>query len=157
MTLLLMKRRFAVVALLPFCFASHLVIGQEQAPLQADVQVQVKYNDKRPVLFHARLEGGGATLRGSVLNLPGGETALVTLHFDYNTAANIALDELISQIVISTSDRAGNEFSRVTIDPNTVSLNPNRAPLYYSATVYLPPRDGRRLYFGRVQVFGNYE
>ena len=152
-----MKRRFAIVALLPLCFVSQLVMGQEQSPLQADVQLPVKYNDKRPVPFRARLEGGGATLRGSVLNLQGGETVLVSLHFDYNTDADIALDELISQIVVSTSDRAGNEFSRVTIDPNTVSLNPNRAPLYYSATVYRPPRDGRRLYFGRVQVFGNYE
>ena len=53
--------------------------------------------------------------------------------------------------------RAGNEFSRVTIDPNTVPLNSNRAPLYYSATLYRPPRDGRRLYFARIQVFGNYE
>ena len=152
-----MKRRFIIVALLPLCFVSQLVIGQEQSPLQADVQVQVKYNDKRPVLFHARLEGGGAVVRGSVLNLPGGQTALVLLHFDYDTDANIALDELISQIVVSTSDRAGNEFSRVTIDPNTVPLNPNRAPLSYSATLYRPPRDGRRLYFARIQVFGNYE
>ncbi len=152
-----MKGMFPIVAVLPLCFVSQLAIGQEQAPLQADVQVQVKYNDKRPVLFHARLEGGGAVVRGSVLNLPGGETALVLLHFDYNTDADIALDELISQIVVSTSDRAGNEFSRVTIDPNTVPLNPNRAPLYYSATLYRPPRDGRRLYFARIQVFGNYE
>src|SRR5438270_13742814 len=152
-----MKRRFALVVLLPFCLASHLVIGQEQGPLQADVQVQVKYNDKRPVLFRARLEGGGAVLRGSVLNLPGGETALVLLHFDYDTDADIALDELISQIVVSTSDKAGNEFSRVTIDPNTVPLNPNRAPLYYSATLYHPPRNGRSLYLARIQVLGNYE
>src|SRR5439155_26801835 len=123
----------------------------------ADLQVRVSYNEKRPVLFRARLEGGGAMLRGSVLNLPGGETALVLLHFDYSTAADIALDELISQIVISTSDRAGNEFSRVTIDPNTAPLNPNRASLYYSATLYRPPRDGRRLYIARIQVFGNYE
>ena len=115
-----MKRRFAGVVLLPFCLASHLVIGQEQAPLQADVQLQVKYNDKRPVLFRARLEGGGAVVRGSILNLPGGETALVVLHFDYNTDGDIALDELISQIVVLTSERAGNEFSKVTIDPNTV-------------------------------------
>ena len=91
-----MKRRFAGVVLLPFCLASHLVIGQEQAPLQADVQLQVKYNDKRPVLFHARLESGGATLRGSVQNLSGGETALVSLRFDYNSDADIALDELTS-------------------------------------------------------------
>src|SRR5205085_11111645 len=100
-----------------------------------DVHVRVKYNDKRPVLFRARLESGGATLRGSVQNLSGGETVLVSLRFDYNSDADIALDELISQIVVSTSDKAGNEFSRVTIDPNTVPLNPNRAPLYYSATL----------------------
>ncbi|PYM01374.1 MAG: hypothetical protein DMF19_06710 [Verrucomicrobia bacterium] len=91
-----MKRKFAVVALLPLCFVSQLAIGQEQSPLQADVQVRVKYNDKRPVLFHARLESGGATLRGSVQNLSGGETALVSLRFDYNSDADIALDELTS-------------------------------------------------------------
>src|SRR5207253_5203600 len=148
-----MKRRFAFVALLPLCFASHLLMGQEQSPLQADVQVRVNYNDRRLVPFRARLEGGGATVRGSVQNLPGKETVLVSLHFDYNTGADIALDELISQIVVSTSNKAGNEFSRVTIDPNTVPLNPNRAPLYYSATLYHPPRDGRSLYIARIQVF----
>jgi hypothetical protein len=152
-----MKRRFAVVALLPLCFASQLVIGQEQSPLQADVQVRVNHGDRRLVPFHARLEGGGATVRGSVQNLPGGETLLVSLRFDYNSDADIALDELISQIVVSTSDNAGNEFSRITIDPNTVPLNPNRAPLYYSATLYHPPRNGRSLYLARIQVFGNYE
>ena len=152
-----MKPRFTIVALLPLCFASHLVIGQEQSPLQADVQVRVNHGDRRVVPFHARLEGGGATVRGSVQNLPGGETLLVSLRFDYNSDADIALDELISQIVVSTSDNAGNEFSRITIDPNTVPLNPNRAPLYYSATLYHPPRNGRSLYIARIQVFGNYE
>ncbi len=152
-----MKPRFTIVALLPLCFASHLVIGQEQSPLQADVQVRVNHGDRRVVPFHARLEGGGATVRGSVQNLPGGETLLVSLRFDYNSDADIALDELISQIVVSTSDNAGNEFSRITIDPNTVPLNPNRAPLYYSATLYHPPRNGRSLYLARIQVFGNYE
>jgi hypothetical protein len=152
-----MKRRFAVLALLLLCFASHLATGQEQAPLQADVQVRVNSHDRRLVQFRARLEGGEATLRGTVQNLPGGETTLVSLHFDYHTDADIALDELISQIVISTSDNAGNEFSRVTIDPNTVPLNPNRAPLYYSATLYHPPRDGRSRYLIHIQVFGNYE
>jgi hypothetical protein len=118
---------------------------------------QVNYNDRRLVPFRARLEGGEATLRGSVQNLPGGETALVLLHFDYSTDEDFALDELISEIVVSTSDKAGNEFSRVTIDPNTVPLNPNRAPLYYSATLYKPPRGGRNPYIARIQVFGNYE
>jgi len=152
-----MKRRFAVVALLPLCFATPAAVAQEQSPLQAGVQVEIKYNDKRPVLFRTRLEGGGAVLRGSVQNLRGGGTALVLLHFDYNTDADIALDELISQIVVSTSDKAGNEFSRVTIDPNTVPLNPNRAPLHYSVTLYHPPRGGRNLYITGIQVFGNYE
>jgi hypothetical protein len=124
-----MKRRFPIVALLPLCFVSQLVIGQEQAPLQTDVQVRVNHGDRRLVPFRARLEGGGATVRGNVQNLPGRETVLVSLRFDYNSDADIALDELISQIVVSTSDKAGNEFSRVTIDPNTVLLNPNRAPL----------------------------
>ena len=145
------------MALLPLCFAAQLVIGQEQAPLQADVQLRVNSHDRRLVQFRAPLEGGEATLRGTVQNLPGGETVLVSLHFDYRTDADIALDELISQIVISTSDNAGNEFSRVTIDPNTVPLNPNRAPLYYSATLYHPPRNGRSLYLAHIQVFGNYE
>jgi len=153
-----MKRRFAFVALLPLCFASQLVIGQEQSPpLQADVQVWINHGDRRLVPFRARLEGGEATVRGSVQNLPGRETVLVSLRFDYNSRADIALDELISQIVVSTSDKAGNEFSRVTIDPNTIPLNPNRAPLYYSATLYHPPRNGRSLYIARIQVFGNYE
>src|SRR6266567_3052070 len=141
-----MKRRFAVLALLPLGFASHLVMGQVQSPLQADVQVRVNHGDRRLVQFRARLEGGEATLRGTVQNLPGGGTVLVSLRFDYNSDADIALDELISQIVVSTSDKAGNEFSRITIDPNTVPLNPNRAPLYYSATLYHPPRNGRSLY-----------
>ena len=132
-------------------------MGQEQSPLQADVQVRVNHGNRRLVPFRARLEGGGATVRGSVQNLPGGETLLVSLRFDYNSDADIALDELISQIVVSTSDKAGNEFSRVTIDPNTVPLNPNRAPFYYSATLYRPPRNGRSLYIARIQVFGNYE
>lgn len=152
-----MKRRFAVVALLLLCFTRPLAIGQDQLPLQADVQVRLNHNDKRTVPFRARLEGGEATLRGTVQNLPGGETALVSLRFDYVTNADIALDELISQIVVFTSDRSGNEFSRVTIDPNTVPLNPNRAPLFYSATLYTPPRDNQNVYIARIQVFGNYE
>jgi hypothetical protein len=157
MILLWMKRRLAIVALLPLCFVSQLITAQEQPPLQADVQLRVNHGDRGLVRFSAGLEGGEATLRGSVQNLPGRETVLVSLNFDYDTNADIALDEIISQIVVSTSERIGNEFSSATIDSNTVPLNPNRAPLYYSATLYRPPRDGRNTYFLRIQVFGNYE
>jgi len=150
-----MRRRF--VALLLSCFVPQIVLAQEQLPLQADVRVRVGYNDRGLVSFRAVLEGGEATLRGTVQNLPGGETSLVQLHFDYRTDTDIALDELVSQIVIWTIDRTGNEFSKVIIDPNSVPLNPNRVPLHYAGTVYKPPRNNRTSYVVRIQVFGNYE
>ena len=153
-----MRQRFIAAAVLLSCFVSHVTLAQEQSPpLQADVRVRVNYNDRSLVSFRATLEGGEATLRGSVQNLPSGETSLVQLHFDYRTDANIALDEIISQIVIWTIDRAGNEFSKVVIDPNTVPLNPNRASLHYAGTVYKPPRNNRTSYVVHIQVFGNYE
>jgi hypothetical protein len=133
-------------------------IAQEQAPLQADVRVLVKNKPNASVSFKKMLEGGEATVKGIVHNLPGGDTAHVFLEFNYRINADIALDEIISLIVISIEDTAGNEFSRVTIDPNTVNLNPNRVPLNYSATLYKPERTGgENVYFARVQVFGNYE
>jgi hypothetical protein len=152
-----MKRSSALAVLIAFGFVSSIVFAQEQAPLEADVRLRVNYNDRRLISFRADLEGGEATLHGTVRNLPGGETVLVQLEFDYRTRADIALDELISQIVVATTDRAGNEFSKVTIDPDTVPLNPNRVPLYYSGTVYRPPPAGRRFFVVRIQVFGNYE
>ena len=136
---------------------SQIVLGQEQLPLQADLRVRVNYNERELVSFRTILEGGEAMLRGTVQNFPGGETCFVQLHFDYRTDANIALDELISQIVIWTNDRTGNEFSKVTIDPNSVPLNPNRVRLHYAGTVYKPPRNSRTSYVVGIQVFGNYE
>jgi hypothetical protein len=153
-----MRGRFGVAAVLLSCFVPPIGLAQEQSPpLQADVRVRVGYSERGPVSFRAVLEGGEATLRGNVQNLPSGETSLVQLHFDYRTDASIALDELISQVVIWTSDRSGNEFSKVTIDPNFVPLNPNRVPLHYAGTVYRPPRGNRTAYVVRIQVFGNYE
>jgi hypothetical protein len=150
-------RVIVAVALLLLCFASPIVIAQGQAPLQADIQVRINYNTQSPVPFRSRLEGGGATVKGTVVNVPGSEAVAVRLRFNYRTNADIALDELISQIIVLTSDTDGNEFSRVTIDPNTVPLNPNRAPLSYSATLYKPPRGRQNAYITRIQVFGNYE
>jgi len=154
---ILMRRYVVVTALLLGCFVSQMVSAQEQFPLQADLRVRVDYNDRGLVSFRAVLEGGEATLRGTVQNLLGRETGLVQLHFDYRTDADIALDELISRIVIWTIDRTGNEFSKVVIDPNSVPLNPNRVPLHYAGTVYKPPRNNRTSYVVRIQVFGNYE
>ena len=152
-----MKRSSTLAVLIAFGFLSSIVFAQEQAPLQADVRLRVDYNNRRLISFRADLEGGGATLHGTVRNLPEGEAELVQLEFDYRTRADIALDELISHIVVATTDRAGNEFSKVTIDPDTVPLNPNRVPLYYSGTVYRPPPAGGRFFVVRIQVFGNYE
>jgi hypothetical protein len=150
-------RRTVVVTVLLSSLLPQIVFAQEQPPLQADVQLRVDSNNRRLASFNTVLEGGEATLRGTAQNLPGGETVFFTLRFDYRTKADIALDELISQIVISTRDRARNEFSRAIIDPNTAPLNPNRAPLDYSATLYRPPRSNRGSYTVRIQVFGNYE
>lgn len=138
-------------------FAPLTALAQEEPPLQEDIRVRV--NGNRPVgaNFSRQIEPGEARVRGRVLNLEGGETALVTLVFNYRIDAPIALDEIISLIVISIEDSEGNEFSTVTIDPNDVNLNPNRVPLTYSATLYIPDGARRNGYFARVQVFGNYE
>jgi len=153
-----MRPCFVVPAVLLGGLAFQIVRGQVvQPPLQADLQVRVNYSERNLVSFRAVLEGGEAVLRGTVQNFPGGETSFVQLHLDYRTDANIALDELISQIVIWTNDRTGNEFSKVSIDPNSVPLNPNRVRLHYAGTVYKPPRNNRTFYVVGVQVFGNYE
>lgn len=138
-------------------FAPLAALAQEEPPIQVDARVRV--NGNRPVgaNFGRRIEPGDATVRGRVLNLEGGETALVTLVFNYRIDAPIALDEIISRIVVSIEDSEGNEFSTVTIDPNSINLNPNRVPLSYSATLYIPDDARRNGYFARVQIFGNYE
>ena len=141
--------------LLPLMVAS----AQELPPLQANTVVRV--NDNRPrrtVSFSGELQGGPASFAGSVSNLRGGDTAFVALKFDYRTSADIALDEIIARIVITVEDLQGNVFSTAAIDPNEVHLNPNRVPLFYSATLYRPPpTGGQRGYLVRTQVFGNYE
>jgi hypothetical protein len=141
---------FLIIAPLPS-------FAQGGPPLQVNVRVPAKPNGFG-AFFQRRIEPGEATVSGRVRNLPGGDTTLVTLRFIYKTNADFALDEIISRIVISIEDSAGNEFSRVTIDPNTVNLNPNRVPLYYSATLYTPPLTSpHERYTVHVRVFGNYE
>lgn len=79
------------------------------------------------------------------------------LRFDYKTDADVALDEIISLIVISLENADGREVARSTIDPNSVNLNPNRVPLHYCATLYKPTLAATRGYIVRVRLFGNYE
>jgi hypothetical protein len=151
-------KMLAIVAIVVSAFSSLTVYAQDEPPLQIDVRLRVKRNHGLGAHFEHQIAGGAATLSGRVHNLPGGETALVTLQFDYRTNAEIALDEIVSRIVVSIEDSSGNEFSIATIDPNTVPLNPNRVPLYYSATLYTPKiAHGENGYIARVQVYGNYE
>jgi hypothetical protein len=154
------KLQTVVIILILFSALAPLAaFAQEEPPLQLQVDARVRVNGNRPVgaNFGRRIEPGNATVRGRVLNLEGGETALVTLRFDYPSDAPIALDEIVSRIVISIEDADGGEFSTVAIDPNNINLNPNRVPLTYSATLYIPENARRNGYVARVQVFGNYE
>jgi hypothetical protein len=147
----------ARLILFGFAFAPLHTIAQVDAPLQLDMRVPVK-STGLGVSLQRPLEPGGATVSVRVRNLPGKETALVRLTFNYAIKADFALDEIISLVVITIEDSTGGEFSRATIDPNTVSLNPNREPLSYSATLYTPtPEHPHADYTLRVQVFGNYE
>src|SRR5438552_249829 len=84
-------------------FPSVAAFAQEQAPLQADERVRINNNNKRSIAasFTAHLAGGPATLTGSVRNLPGGDTVLVAPQFTYTVNADIALDEIISEMVVS--------------------------------------------------------
>jgi hypothetical protein len=151
-------RTRAIAAILFSALGTVIAAAQEQAPLQADVRLRVKNRVGATASFRSLLGNGEAFVKGTVKNLPGGDTALIELKFNYPTDADIALDEIIAQIVVSLEDANGNLFSTGTIDPNTIHLNPNRVPLHYSITLYRPPRiAGRSFYIARVQVFGNYE
>lgn len=145
------------VATVFLAFAPMTLVALDE-PLQVDVRLAVKGNRGASASFERQIEGGTATVSGRVHNLAEGETTLVMLRFDYRTNADIALDEIISRVVITIEDAVGNEFSTVTIDPNTIPLNPNRVPLDYSSTLYIPTivRGGNG-YIVRVQVYGNYE
>ena len=82
------------------------------AQLQADIRVRVN-NDRRPAPDPPPQSHEALKLTGSVSNLPGSEMALVALQFDYRVNADFALDEIISQIVISVEyARAKSAFTR---------------------------------------------
>ncbi len=133
------------------------LMAQEAPPLQVDARVRADGSGRVAATFERQIKPGLAKVSGRVRNLPGGETALVRLRFDYDTTADFALDEIISLIVISLENSSGNEVARATIDPNEVNLNPKRVPLHYSATLYKPEHAAANGYIVRVRVYGNYE
>lgn len=145
------------ILLATLCVAPMAATAQEAPPLQLDARVQADGTGRVAATFQRQIRPGVATISGRVRNLPGGETALVKLHFDYSSASDFALDEIISLIVISLENASGNEVARATINPNDVNLNPRRVPLHYSATLYKPEPAATRGYLVRVRVYGNYE
>jgi hypothetical protein len=135
-------------------FAVLLLTGTASAQclseVQADVRVPLTSGRGR---FVQKLAPGDARVVGRVRPLRGGETVLVDLGFDYRIPDDlIAFDEIICEIEITIEDVAGNEIARSLIDPNDINLNPNRVPLFYSATLYTG--EGSAV---RVRVRGNYE
>jgi hypothetical protein len=73
------------------------------------------------------LAGGGARVRALVTNRDDLRTATVALRFTYHVPPDtIALDEIVDRIVVEFRTPAGERFSRATIDPNEVNLNPER-------------------------------
>lgn len=157
-----MKRDFRMTRIV-FAAALLLLVGtsragaQENPPLQVDARVRADGTGRVAASFQRRIQPGVATMSALVRNLPNGDTALVKLHFDYKIDADVALDEIISLIVISLENAHGTEVARTTIDPNSVNLNPNRVPLHYSTTLYKPAHAATNGYIVRVRLFGNYE
>ena len=91
----LMSRQ-AAKQLAPFCLlcSTRVAFAQERAPLQADVSVLVDGHGK-PVSLSAPLSGGRTDLTGSRWTFV---ASFIALKFDYRTADDIALNEIISKI-----------------------------------------------------------
>ena len=125
--------------------------------LQVDLTIAMPARAGARSKFEVPIEQGPATVSGRLRNLPGGETLRVDLVFDYRVPrGTIALDELVERIELAVLDSAGEVFGApVTLETNLVHLNPNRARLFYRATLYTPGEEAG--YDFRLQVFGNYE
>jgi hypothetical protein len=88
-----MKREWKVLAVIAAVIAvcpQLQLHAQDGPPLQVDVRGRVKRNHGLAASFERQTEGGAATVARRIHNLPGGETALVMLRFDYRTKADIA-------------------------------------------------------------------
>jgi len=123
---------------------------------QVDLSIPMSTKSRAHTKFTTPIQGGPATLTGTIRNLQSGETVRIDLVFDYTIPqGTIAFDELIHEIEITTETQAGEIFSSVIIDTLLIPLNPNRARLFYCTTLYYP--QDSNAYLVHIQVFGNYE
>jgi len=148
--------RFAFEFLAILCFVVTAAPASAQV-LQVDLTLSMPARAGARSKFSVPIEQGPATLSGKLRNLSGGETVRADLVFDYRVpSGSIALDELVERIELTVLDAAGEVFGApVTIEANLIHLNPNRARLFYRATLYYPSEEAG--YDVRLQVFGNYE
>jgi hypothetical protein len=101
-------------------------------------------------------EGGLATLLTAARNQRDGETVRVDLVLDYRVPRDtIALDELVERIEVETATAEGELFQQAAIDAQLITLNPNRARLFYRVTLFHPAED--ESYLLRLRLYGNYE
>ena len=70
-----------------------------------------------------------ATVIAVARNLKRGDAVSASLVFDYDTPADIALDELIDRVEITTETPNGGVYLSTTLDTELIPLNPNRVPL----------------------------
>lgn len=124
--------------------------------LQVDLTIPMSTGSRSYNKFKTPIQGGPATLTGTIRNLQGKETVRIDLMLDYTIPqGTIAFDELIHEIEITTETQDGEIFGSVIIDTQLIPLNPNRAPLFYCTTLYYPKSS--KTYLVHIRVFGNYE
>ena len=134
-------------------FAAAVSAHAFDLPLQLDVTTTLATAGAKRRLT-ATLAPGDAVVKIVARGARGGDTTRVDVVFRYRIPRDqIALDEIIDGIEITTEDPMGGVFGTVTIDTHEVNLNPNRVPLAYAATLYHPEPP----YVVRIRVFGNYE
>jgi hypothetical protein len=148
--------RWAVGAAFLLLSAARPAAAEFVAPLQVDLSIPVASAEGARARRLVPIENGPARLRAVVRTLPGGETARIDLTLEYRLPpGTIGLDELVEGIEITTASANGDPFQSVVLDTQLIPLNPNRARLFYRATLY-QPNDGKS-YLVRIRLHGNYE
>ena len=136
-------------------FLATPIFSSAQVP-QVDLSIPVSTESRSHAKFTTPIQGGSATLTGTISNLQGKETVGIDLVFDYTIPQDTAaLDELIDRIEITTETQEGEIFGSAIISTPLMFLNPNRAPLVYFVTLYYP--QDSNAYLVHIRVFGSYD